>query len=95
MSVKYLLLGIVIVMVVAGYTLETETSEKHLARSTRSIISTIVDGLKNIHDNFHKKPDTPKKIQLKTVTQLLKLSLLRAEVAGLSMLRLRLSTAVR
>ena len=61
MSVKYLLLGIVIVMVVPGDTLETETDEKHLARSTRSIISTLVDGLKNIHANLHKKQDTPEK----------------------------------
>jgi hypothetical protein len=58
MSVRFLLCGIVIVMVVAGDTLETATDEKHLARSTRSIISAILDGLKNIHSNLHKKTST-------------------------------------
>ena len=67
MSVKYLLLGIAIAMVVAGDTLETDTGEKHLARGTRSIISTLVDGLKNIHANLHKKQDTPEKDAIENI----------------------------
>ena len=59
-SVKCLLLAIVIGIVVAGDdvshdTLETGTDEKHLTRGARSIISAIVDGLKNIHSNLHNK----------------------------------------
>ena len=61
MSVRCLLYGVFIVMVVAGDTLETDNVDKHLVRRSRSTISTIVDGLKNIHDNFHKKEVTLEK----------------------------------
>ena len=54
-SLTSLLCSAIIVLVVAGDNLEEGNKVEQPDRGKRSIISAIVDGLKNIHANLHKK----------------------------------------